>query len=128
VSKSTDDTEDQIAGISKSDYNQSAKEYSKNQIMLWLVAGVVYSIYAGSLISVTTILLFLPGIFIISLASIPFFLLRIKKVKTIQSMSGTNTSSQIPTLIFFTITSIIGFLFPIASSVLFVYLLNGLFK
>lgn len=118
----------QIAGLDEATYNESGSSYSKSQITWWLITGIIYSIYTGSLISFTTILLFFPGIFIISLTSIPFFLLRIKKVKTIQSMGSTNSISQIPILLFFTITSIVGFLFPIVSSILFVHLVGELFR
>lgn len=137
MSKKTKDIEEkQIAGLNESDYNQSASAYSKSQITWWLIAGVVYSIYQGSVFSVTTILLFLPGIFIISLASIPFFLLRIKKIKAIEALDSkassermatgkSNNAAQVPVLIFYTFTSLVGLIFPIISAVAFVYILNG---
>lgn len=57
----------------KDEYNNLATSHSKANIFGWIIGGVVYSYFYGSLVSLTTGLLILPGIFIASLASIPTF-------------------------------------------------------
>lgn len=128
----------QIAGLDQATYDKSASEYSKGVIFAWLVTGVIYSAIAGTLMSWSTVLLFLPGIFVISFASIPFFLLKVKKFKTITAMNErdgvamlmtgrrNNALKDVPTLLFFTITSVLGFLFPIVAAIVFVRVMNGL--
>lgn len=116
-----------IAGIDRSLYSQYGATYAKSQITWWLIAGLIYSIFAGSFISITTLILIFPGIFIVSISSIPFFLLQIKKIKVVSSMVGKDDASQIPVLAFFTITTILGSLFPIILSIIYVNIFNGLF-
>lgn len=137
-SKVNHTNEEQVAGLDQEVYDKSAAEYSKGVIFTWLVAGVIYSLIAGTFISLSTVLLFLPGIFVISFASIPFFLLKVKKHKSIQSMNerdgamlmltGERTSpvKDVPKLIFYTVTSIIGFLFPIIAAIVFIRVMNQL--
>lgn len=128
----------QIAGLDQEVYDQSASDYSKGVIFTWLVAGVIYSVISGTFFELSTVLLFLPGIFIISFASIPFFLLKVKKYKAINLMNERDTifimatgekeksAKDVPKLIFFTITSIIGFLFPAIAAIIFIRIMNQL--
>lgn len=128
----------QIAGLDQEEYDQSASEYSKGVIFTWLAAGVIYSIISGTTFELSTALLFLPGIFVISFASIPFFLLKVKKHKAINFMNERDTIfimatgekeksiKDVPKLIFFTITSIVGFLFPVIAAIVFIRVMNQL--
>lgn len=127
-----------IAGLDQEVYHQSASEYSKGVIFTWLATGVVYSIVSGTFFELSTILLFLPGVFVISFASIPFFFLRVKKNKAINFMNERDTifimatgekeksSKDVPKLIFFTITSIVDFLFPAIAAIVFIRVMNQL--
>ncbi len=127
-----------IAGIDKDEYNISATEYSKSVIFTWLATGFIYSIITGTLISLSTLLIFMPGIFIISFASIPFFILKIKKHKSITAMNDRdgalmilgkekpNPLKDVPTLIFYTITSILGFVFPVIAAIVFIRVMHQL--
>lgn len=137
-SKTKDTSNEQVAGLDQDTYDKSASEYSKGVIFTWLVAGVIYSLIAGTFVSWSTVLLFIPGIFVISFASIPFFLLKVKKFKTITAMNERDGAmllmtgkrskqlKDVPTLIFFTLTSVVGFLFPIVAAIVFIRVMNGL--
>lgn len=136
--KTNNKDDGQVAGLDQETYDKSASEYSKGVIFTWLVAGVIYSLIAGTFMSWSTVLLFMPGIFVISFASIPFFLLKVKKFKTITAMNErdgamlmltgkrSNQLKDTPTLLFYTITSVVGFLFPIVAAIVFIRVMNGL--
>src|SRR5262245_64515249 len=47
-----------------------AASEAKGAILFWLLAGVLYQVWNGRLLSVPTILLFFPGIFVASFAQI----------------------------------------------------------
>jgi hypothetical protein len=69
-----------ILGLSPGEYDAAASQYSKNAIFLWCASGLIY-IWLSSdhqLLSLVTVLLFLPGIFVASFASIPFFFVSTK--------------------------------------------------
>lgn len=129
---------DKVMGLAPGEYDKSAGEYSKGVIFSWLIAGVIYSIIVGKLVSLSTFLLFMPGIFVISIASMPFFYLKVRKHKSINAMNENegvmlfatgkrpNAVKSVPTLLFFTITSIVGFLFPIVTAIIFVRIMNHL--
>src|SRR5680860_652693 len=68
-----------ISGVDKAKYSQMASSHSKANIFLWLISGIIYNIYQSNLVSLSTIFLIIPGIFIISFASIPTFWVEIKK-------------------------------------------------
>src|ERR671915_365498 len=63
-------------------YEQQATNQSKNAIFVWLIVGIIWIAFdnAFSLISIIGFLLFLPGIFVASFASMPLFLLKNKIV------------------------------------------------
>jgi CheY-like chemotaxis protein len=129
---------DEVMGLAPGEYDKSAGEYSKGVIFSWLVAGVIYSIIVGKLISLSTFLLFMPGIFVISIATIPFFYLKVRKHKSINAMNENESvmlfatgkrpsaAKSVPTLLFFTVTSIVGFLLPIVAAITFVRIMNHL--
>lgn len=64
-----------MLGLSPEEYDAAASQYSKNAIFLWCVSGLIYIWLSNNhhLLSLVTVLLFVPGIFIASFASIPFF-------------------------------------------------------
>ena len=69
-----------IRGLSPEAYDAAASQYSKNAIFLWCISGVIYSWLSSDhrLVSLVTVLLFFPGIFIASFAAIPFFFASMK--------------------------------------------------
>lgn len=62
-------------------WNAFATDESANAIILWLLAGSIYNFVAGHLLSISSLLLFVPGIFLASLAAIPGALLNAIKVQ-----------------------------------------------
>src|SRR4249920_569474 len=59
---------------------------SKNAIVLWLLAGLGNNIIVEELLSLSSLLLFVPGIFLASLASIPSALLNATKARRLTEM------------------------------------------
>ena len=67
----------------------------------------------------------------------PLFYLKVKKIKAIQAMNDrdgiavltggkkTNPIKDVPQLMFYTLSSVLDFLFPIVTAVLAMYLLNN---
>ena len=64
-----------MLALTPAEYDAAASQYSRNAIFLWCASGVVYIWLSNDhrLLSLVTLLLFLPGIFLASFASIPFF-------------------------------------------------------
>lgn len=106
---------DKIAGLDQETYDHFASEYSKGAIFAWLAAGIIYSIVIGEVFSLPTLLLIFPGVFVISIASIPFFLLKTKRFE-----SAGATRAQ------FVITRILDVTFPIVAAIIFVRIAHGL--
>ena len=59
---------------------------AKRAIALWLVGGLAYQAYTGRLVSWPTLLLFFPGIFIVSAIALPAALLNRLKVQHLTQM------------------------------------------
>ncbi|HMN15408.1 MAG TPA: hypothetical protein PKD55_24085 [Bellilinea sp.] len=64
-----------VLGLSPEEYDAAASQYSKNAIFLWCASSIAYIFLSDELrlLSLITLFTFLPGIFIASFASIPFF-------------------------------------------------------
>ncbi|MDO8516281.1 MAG: hypothetical protein Q7S28_03460 [bacterium] len=62
-----------LMGSDVNEYNKLAAGHSKANIFGWIIGGIAYSYFYGSLIGITTGLLIFPGIFIASFASILTF-------------------------------------------------------
>lgn len=122
-----------ILGLSEGEYSAQALKYSKGIIILWLVTGLVYNLMTGNLVSLSSVLLVLPGTLIVSLASIPFFLLSIKKDKTIRAMEERERTlrligkrperkKDVPAMLLFTLVTIAELTFPIIAAIVFLRL------
>jgi len=111
----------QILGIDKEQYNQKASSHSKANILLWILGGIIFNIFKGNLISLSTILLIIPGIFVASFASILTFFVDIKKNQIIPN------TNNILVLFLFTIWYVIDLAFPIILSISYVLLIEYLF-
>jgi len=59
-------------------YQIQASGFSKNSIFVGIAAGIIFNIITKNLFSLSSLLLILPGIFIISFLSMPAFLLKLK--------------------------------------------------
>ncbi len=114
--------ENTIWGIDKKKYNQMASSHSKANIFLWLIAGIVYNIYQSNLISISTLLVIIPGIFIISFASIPTFWVEVKKRQIVPA------TKNIFVLILFTIWSLVDLIYPVLLSIGYILLVEYILK
>lgn len=115
-----ENNEKKMWGLAPEEYNRLASSHSKADIFLWLAGGLIYNFFHGNLISLSSALVILPGIFIASFASIPTFWVNVKKM---QILPKTN---NIFVLAGFTIWYVIDLIFPILLSILFIKLI-GLF-
>lgn len=114
--------ENTIWGLDKEKYNQMASSHSKANIFLWLIAGIVYNIYQSNLISISTLLVVIPGIFIISFASIPTFWVEAKKHQIVPA------TKNIFVLIFFTIWYVIDLVYPVLLCIGYILLIEYILK
>jgi hypothetical protein len=115
------ESERKMLGMTQEEYNKESSAHIKANILMWLIGGIIFSIYSNKLISFPTLLLFIPGIFIISLASIPTFYVEIKKR---QILAKTN---NLFVLLFFTVWYLIDLAYPIILSIIYISLINYLF-
>ena len=109
-------------GIDETKYNQMASSHSKANIFLWLISGIVYNIYQSNLISFSTLLLVIPGIFIISLASMLTFWVEVKKQQIVP------VTKNIFVLIFFTIWYLVDLVYPVLLSVGYILVIEYILK
>lgn len=81
-------------------YDRTATAHSKNAIFLWLLAGIVWTIFDKNLNLLSPIgaLLFIPGIFVASFASMPLFLLRNKIALNVIEKRQESLATLIPIL------------------------------
>ena len=102
----------------KDEYNSLATSHSKANIFGWIIGGVIYSYFYGSLISITTGLLILPGIFIASFASIPTFWGNRKMTQVV------NGSENFLVLLGATVWLVVSKVYPYALGAIFVLIVN----
>lgn len=108
--------------LDEAEYNQMASSHSKANIFLWLISGIIFNVYQSSLISLSTLLLVIPGIFIISFASIPTFWVEVKKHQIVPA------TKNIFVLILFTIWYLIDLVYPILLSIGYILLIEYILK
>lgn len=110
----------------ESAWDRFATEQSKGSIGLWLLGGVAYNVYAGEFISLSTLLLIFPGIFLASLAVIPASLINLAKVRILSSMRHRRHNlSDVAVLTLWTAWWLIDLAYPVVLAVFYLYLLHG---
>lgn len=109
-------------GLDRAEYDQLASRYSKANIFLWIIAGIIYNLFHSNLISISTFLLLLPGIFVISFASIPTFYMDLKKRQIVPQ------TNNIFILILFSIWYLIDLVYPIVLAIGYILLIEYLLK
>lgn len=114
--------ENTIWGLDKARYNQKASSHSKANIFLWLISGFAYNIYQSNLVSFSTLLLIIPGIFIISFASIPTFWVEVKKHQIVPK------TNNFFVLTLFTIWYLIDLAYPVILSIGYILLIEYMLK
>lgn len=105
-------------GREEREYEKLASSHSKANIILWLIGGIIYNIYHSNFVSISSALLVLPGIFLISFASIPTFWMNLKKDQIVR-----NTNNY-AVLALFTIWVLIDLIYPVFLSVGFILLVE----
>lgn len=105
-------------GLSQLEYNRLASEHSRANIVLWIIAGIIYNIVQHNLFSLSTLLLIIPGIFVISFASMPTFWVEIKKRKIIPE------TKSIIVLTLFTVWYVVDLIYPIALAIGYIKLIE----
>lgn len=88
--------------VKSSLYDKQASEHSKNAIFVWIVIGIIWAFIDKNInmLSVLGFLLFIPGIFIASFASMPLFLIRNKIALNIAEKKQERLGPLIPILKF----------------------------
>jgi hypothetical protein len=114
--------QDEIMGLDKAQYNQKAARHSKANIFLWLIAGIVYNLYHSNLFSLSTLLFIMPGMFVISFASILTFFVNTKKHQIVPR------TNNVLILISFTIWYFVDLVYPIVRSIAYVLLIEPISK
>jgi hypothetical protein len=109
-------------GLDQATYDKLAATHSKANIFGWLIAGAIYNIWQSNVLSLSTLLLFFPGIFVMSFASMLTFWVEIKKH---QIVPGTK---NISVLILFTIWGLIDLAYPIFLSIGYILLIEYIYK
>lgn len=98
---------------------------SKSAITLWLLAGWAYNLFGGHLLSLSSLLLFVPGIFLASFAAIPSALLNEKKIRNLTEMKlGVRTQSVFE-LLGWTVWYVVGLVYVPILAILFVRFVNA---
>jgi len=72
--------------LGSQEWEAFATDESKTAMVLWMAGGLAYQWWAGHLVSLSTVLLFFPGIFVASLAAIPTALVNRLKVDQLSAM------------------------------------------
>jgi len=110
-----------IMGMEKQEYNRKASAHSKATIFLWILGGIIFNIYKGNLFSISTLLLIIPGIFIISFVSMISFFVDVKKHQIVPS------TNNILVLLFFTVWYLVDIIYPIVLAIIYIALVEDLF-
>jgi uncharacterized membrane protein len=117
-----DKSQNLIMGMEKEEYNRRASAHSKANIILWVIGGVAFNVYEHNLISISTILLVIPGIFIASFASLTSFLIDVKKYQIVPK------TNNVFVLLLFTVWYVVDFVSPIILSIGYILLIEYLFN
>jgi hypothetical protein len=137
MTKSQSNGSTTIAGLDEDTYNKTATGYAKGAVWMWLIAGLIFNLVTGKLISLSSVLLIVPGVFVVAFAVIPLFLLSIKKRKSVQlmkdldhvaalSFSRRSHSKDVPIMLAWTLVTVIEWVFPAALAILAMSLLHNI--
>lgn len=114
-------TNETIMGLDPQVYDNRASQHSKADIFLWLIGGYLFIFFSESSYSVATmILLFMPGVFVASFASMLTFYVEVKKGEILPK------TDNFFILLFFTLWAVIDFLYPVLLSICYVFLVENI--
>ena len=106
-------------------WDNFATRESKSKIMLRLLASWIYNLVEGVLFSLSSLLLFVPGIFIASLAAIPAALINGLKIRRLSEMKERTRQPSVLKLAGWSVWSFIDFIYVPILAILFVRLVNS---
>ncbi len=102
-----------------------ATSESKNAIFLWLLAGWIYNFVVGRLLSLSSLLLFIPGIFLASFAAIPGALLNATKLRRLTEMKQGIRPRSVLELFVWTVWAVVDLAYVPILAILFARLINA---
>lgn len=102
-----------------------ATREAKSAIALWLLAGGINNIVAGQLLSLSSVLLFIPGIFLASFAAIPGALMNAMKIRRVTEMKQGIRRRDVLELVGWTVWSVVGLVYVPILAILFARLINS---
>ena len=114
-------SEEHVWGLDQETYDRLASQHSKANIFLWVVSGLLYLYWIGELVSLATLLLLLPGIFIASFASMPTFWVNVKKMQIVPK------THNVLVLLGFTVWYVVDLIYPVVLALLFIELVRVVF-
>ena len=80
-------------GMAERVYNYQATLFCKLVVAVWLMGGGVYALCAGNLFSLPTLALFLPGVFVASLAAFLGFVVYAKSMQVVDALEARGARS-----------------------------------
>ncbi len=107
-------------------WDRFATHEAKGQIFLWLLAGLIYNFVTGRLLSLSTVILIFPGIFIASLLAFPGALMNAAKVRSVMAMKIGARPKNILVLLGWTCWYVIDLVYVPALAILTVRLIQWL--
>ena len=82
------------------DWELYATAQAKDAIFTWLLAGGIYQLMVGRLVSLPTLILFIPGLFVASLAQIPVAIVdSLKDKRLVEMKAGVRAKRSIELLL-----------------------------
>ena len=104
-----------------------AASEAKGAILFWLIAGGIYQWWNGRLLSLPTILLFFPGIFVASFTQIiPAMVNAVKMVRLTELKAGGPRLQKLPEALWWTVWWLFEMVFVPALAVLSMRVLNAI--
>ena len=117
-----------VVGLDHEFAEALAEVHSKRNMSRWIVGGLIYILLTGTLLSLPSILLFLPGIFIASIAAIPTYMVDLIKNRRVVAVreQGQMGLSGFLEMSCWTIWRVVEFGYPICLAIGFVELVRSL--
>ena len=100
-----------------------ATSESKNAMFRWLLAGWMYNWWVGHWLSLSSLLLFIPGIFLASLAAIPGALVTAMKIRRVTEMKY--GQGNVFELLGWTVWTVVNLAYVPILAILFARLINA---
>lgn len=116
-------------GIDNAAYETRGSAAAKASMFLWLLSGLIFNWYHSHLLSFSSLLIFVPGIFVAALIAMPVFWFDLYKERILldqraRALAGRRRAFDWVLLVLFTPWWVISQIWPIGLAVLAAKLLN----